>query len=139
MFNRRNMINGSLLAGFAAFAPGQQQSRSTSQSNDDPAVVKAISELNDTIQRGLDVSPELSRIREQQRIYLRANQKFPDFIEVGITVWESVYDWHVRHQQPLSVTRTAEGRYAMTIAFTTLLLRPDFVENYVGMGLDVAR
>jgi hypothetical protein len=138
MIDRRSVIHGSLFAGLAAFIPGQ--SRVTSQTNnDDPIVAKAVSDLNDTIQKGIAVSTELARIREQQRIFLRANQKFPDVIEIGINVWESVYDWHVRHQQPLSVTRTAEGRYAMTVGFTTLLLRPDFVENYVGVGMDVAR
>lgn len=135
MVNRRSVINGGLLAGFAAIVPGQQ-TRSAAQTDADSAVAKAIADLNGTIQRGMETSPELARIREQQRTFLKANQKFPDFIEVGINVWESVSDWHIRHQQPLSVTRTAEGRYAMTVGFTTLLLRPDFIENYVGLGMD---
>jgi hypothetical protein len=138
MIDRRSVINGGFLAGLAAFQPGQQ-SRSSSASVDDGLTAKALSDLTGTIQRGLDTSPELAHIREQQRVFLRANQKFPDFIEIGITVWESVYDWHVRHQQPLTVARTAEGRYAMTVAFTTLILRPDFVDNYVGTGMDVVR
>jgi len=132
---RRNVINGGLFAGLAALVPAQ--SRSTSQRTDDSDVAKAIADLKDTITQAIQTSPELSRIRDQQRIYLKANQKFPDFIEVGIAVWESIYDWHVRHQQPLAVTRTAEGRYAMTVTFTTLLLRPDFVENYLGTGFDL--
>ena len=76
-----------------------------------------------------NVSPELAHIREQQRVFLRANQKFPDFIEIGINVWESVYDWHVRHQQPLSISRNAEGRYTMMVALTTLVLRPDYIST----------
>ena len=136
MLNRRNVINGSLFAGLAAFAPGQQ-SRTTASSSDDSAVVaKAVSDLNGTLERFLETSPELARIREQQRVFLRANQKFPDFIEIGIGVWESVYDWHVRHQQPLVISFNAEGRYTMAVALTTLVLRPELATNYVGNGLD---
>jgi hypothetical protein len=80
--------------------------------------------------------PELARIRDQQRVFLKANQKYPDFIEVGIDVWENVVDWHIRHQQPLSVSRSSEGRYIMAVGFTTLILRPELSDNYVGPGMD---
>jgi hypothetical protein len=86
MIDRRHVINSGLFTGLAAFLPGQQSRSSSSSSSDDDAVAKAITGLNDTIQRGLDPSPELARIREQQRIFLKSNQKFPDFVEnyVGI-------------------------------------------------------
>ena len=51
-------------------------------------------------------------------------------------MWENVYDWHVRHQQPIAATRTADGRYVMTVMFTTLILRPDQVNGYIGYGFD---
>jgi hypothetical protein len=76
-------------------------------------------------------------VQKQQRIFLKANQKYPDFIEVGVAIWENVFDWHVRHQQPLSVSRNAEGRYTMAVAFSTLILRPEMAESYVGVGMDV--
>jgi hypothetical protein len=96
-----------------------------------------VNALTSIVERGLlDVSPELARIREQQRTFLKANQKFPDFIDVGIDVWENVYDWHVRHQQPVAITRTANGRYVMTVMFTTLILRPEQTNSYVGYGFD---
>jgi hypothetical protein len=134
--DRRSLLNGTLFSGLAAFAP-EQQSRSSSQDNrDDLAVAKAINDLNTTVQHAVQTSPELARIRDQQRVFLRANQKYPDFIEVGLGVWETVVDWHVRHRQPLSVSRSAEGRYIMAIGFTTLILRPDLSDNYVGPGMD---
>jgi hypothetical protein len=64
-------------------------------------------------------------------------QKYPDFIEVGIDVWDSVHDWHVRFQQPLNVTRVADGRYAMSFSFTTLILRPEMAGDYVGPPFDL--
>ena len=132
--NRRSLISGTLLSGLGLALPPAPQSGTGSQDN--AVVAKAIADLNTTIQHAVDTSPELARIREQQRIFLKANQKFPDFIEVGIGVWENVVDWHIRHQQPLSLSRSAEGRYIMAVAFTTLILRPELSENYVGIGMD---
>jgi hypothetical protein len=140
---RRNLVGGGLLAGAAALmaagaagAAAPAAAAAQRDPDDDELVARAIQELGDVVQRAQAVSPELARIREQQRIFLRANQKFPDYIDVGIGVWESVYDWHVRHQQPLTIARATGGRYVMTVMFTTLILRPEQDANYVGFGFD---
>jgi hypothetical protein len=134
--DRRHLVSGGLLAGLAgAFgfpAAGAQQR----PDEGDGRTAAAIDELRKVVDRGFQVSPELARIREQQRIFMRANQKFPDYIEVGIGVWESVYDWHVRHQRPVVVGRTIDGRYTMTVLETLLLLRPEQTESFVGFGFD---
>ena len=132
---RRNLVGGGMLAGAAALIGGAQRS-AAAQADDSGAVARAVENLRATLVRTLAVSPELDRIREQQRVFLKSNQKFPDFLEVGIDVWENVYDWHVRHQQPIAATRTADGRYVMTVMFTTLILRPDQVNGYIGYGFD---
>lgn len=135
---RRNLVGGGLLAGAAALlgeaAPAAAAQRD--RDGDAAAVARAIDDLTGAVQRAAAVSPELARIREQQRVFLKANQKYPDFIEVGIDVWESVYDWHVRHQQPIAISRSGDGRYVMVVMFTTLVLRPDQSNNYVGFGFD---
>ena len=113
------------------------QRASGSQQPDGEAVSAAIDDLRQTIDRTQQVSPELARIREQQRVFLRANQKFPDYIEIGIAIWEGVYDWHVRHQLPVNITRTTDGRYAMAVMLTTLVLRPEQPETYIGFGFDL--
>ena len=134
--DRRSLLNGTLLSGLAAFAPAQQARSNSPDNRDDLAVARAINDLNATVQHAAQTSPELARIRDQQRVFLKTNQKFPDYIEVGVTVWESVVDWHIRHQQPLSVSRSADGRYIMAVGFTTLILRPELSDNYVGPGMD---
>lgn len=138
MMERRNLVGGGLLAGAAALLGEGVPAAAAAQrgDNDVDAVVSAIDRLKDAVQQRLAVPPELRRIRDQQHTYLKSNQKFPDFIEVGIDIWESVHDWHVRHQQPISMTRAADGRYVMTVMFTTLILRPDQAGNYVGFAFD---
>lgn len=135
MIQRRKLVGGGLLAGAGALMPGAGVA--AAQQNDDNAtLVRAIDDFRQAVQQGFEVSPDLERIREQQRTFLKANQKFPDFLEVGVEVWEKVYDWHVRHQQPLAMTRAADGRYVMTVMFTALILRPEQQANYVGFGFD---
>jgi hypothetical protein len=136
--DRRHLVSGGLLAGlagafgFPSAAAGAPQRRDES----DERTAAAVDELRKVVDRGLQVSPELARIREQQRIFMRGNQKFPDYLEVGIGVWESVYDWHVRHQRPIVVGRTTDGRYTMPVMETLLILRPEQAETFVGFGFD---
>jgi hypothetical protein len=139
---RRDVI-GSGFAGvtglFASRAAPVSQ-RSDNNEND-TLVAGAIDQLRTAFERqfdACDLGPcrEIAAIRAQQRIFLRASQKYPDFIEVGLDVWERVYDFHLKHQQPLTAARLADGRYAMTFMFTTLLLRVDQAPEYVGFGFD---
>ena len=136
---RRQLVSGGLLAGLAgAFgfpAPAAAAPQRRDEAGDDRTAA-AVDELRQVFDRSLQVSPELARIREQQRIFMRANQKFPDYMEVGIGVWENVYDWHVRHQRPVTISRTTEGRYTMALMETLLLLRPEQAETFVGFGFD---
>ena len=75
-------------------------------------------------------------IRTKQIDWLKATNKFPDFIDVGVDVWMAAHDWHVRLQQPLVLGRDAVGRYTMTLEFTQLVLRPDVTADYVSVPYD---
>jgi hypothetical protein len=138
MIERRELVGGSLLAGAAAALLGDVPAAAAQRSPDDDGetIARALNALRDVVRQRTEVSPELTRIREQQHVFLKSNQKFPDFMEVGIEVWENVYDWHVRHQLPLTMTRSSDGRYIMTVMFTTLILRPDQGSTYIGFGFD---
>jgi hypothetical protein len=79
---------------------------------------------------------ELDAIRDVQKQFLRANAKFPDFIEVGSDLWFAVHDWHVRWQQPLTLGRDGLGRYTILLNATTVIMRTDSADNYLGQGYD---
>jgi hypothetical protein len=78
----------------------------------------------------------LIQLRGKQGDYLRAMNKFPDFIDVGFDVWMGVHDWHIRLQQPLVLGRDVAGRYTMMLGFTQLVLRPDYVANFISVPYD---
>jgi hypothetical protein len=75
-------------------------------------------------------------IRTRQNDYLRANAKFPDFIDVALDVWMNVYDWHIRLQQPLVLGRDVSGRYTLMLGFTALVLRQDAAPSFIGIPYD---
>jgi hypothetical protein len=75
-------------------------------------------------------------VRQRQVEYLKANTKFPDFIDVSADVWMAVYDWHVRMQQPIVLGRDPVGRYTMLLSFTQLVLRPDVTPNFISVPYD---
>lgn len=81
----------------------------------------------------------VSRLREQMIEFLRATNKWPDFIDVGYTVWFSLYDWHVRFGEAPNVVRLPDNRYALTFMFTSLVLRAEQTPSYIGMPYDKER
>ena len=82
---------------------------------------------------------QLSRTRRDPQAaegFPEEPRQFPDFIEVGIDVWESVMNWHVRTRQRAEVQRTADGRYSIAVFQTNLVLRYDVSNNYIGTPYD---
>jgi hypothetical protein len=81
-------------------------------------------------------SSGITRIRQQQRQFLKGNTKFPDFVEVGAGVWDELIDWHVTTQRPMNVTLRGDGRYGMPFFQTTVILRVDYLDDQVGVPFD---
>jgi hypothetical protein len=146
MVERREVMGGGLIAGMAALlTPAPAPAPAAAQGNDDgERIVRAVNDLEQSVRREFEILRAgpwrvVDLIREQQRNWLRATQKYPDFIEVGVAVWESLHEWHVRYQQPLNVARQTDGRYAMAFMFTTILLRPELQPEYVSLPYDTPR
>jgi hypothetical protein len=138
MVERRDVIGGGLAAGLVAAFGGPAGAQARRDPTEDVAELKvadAIDKLRQSIEHQHE-SAEVSQIRSQQRTFLKANQKFPDFIDVGIDVWERMEDWHVKTGQPLTIARTNDGRYGMTFLTTTLILQPQQVGTYISWGYD---
>lgn len=141
MIERRTVIGGAIATRVGALlAPAAPQS-SSSDRNDDK-IATAIDDLRRSLERQSDPtelgeSAYISRVRQAQRMHLAATQRYPAYLEVGMDVWEHVYDWHVKQRQPLDARRLPDGRYALAFMFTTLLLRPDQAGDFVGPPYDV--
>ena len=138
MVQRRDLVSGGIVAGLAALAAPPAQGAGGAG---DEQSATAINRLRETVERQFNEIYTgkwrgLLRVRQQQHAWLLSTRKYPDFIEIGLDVWDNVYDWHVAYQQPVNMTRLADGRYAMAFMFTTLLLRPDQSPDFVGYAFD---
>ena len=141
MVERRQLMGGGIVAGLTALMGESSANAAAAQSDDGQRISGSIDQLRRTFEGQFDQTYTtpwrgVSRIRQQQRTWIKSTMKFPDFIEIGIDVWENLYDWHVAHQQPVSMGRANDGRYTMTFMFTTLVLRPEQAPDYVGFPFD---
>jgi len=146
MMSRRTLLHGPAIGGLLAAmvppaeaeasAPAAPQ-RETEQAIQEGsrALAKAVQDLRDEIKRQDDFW-ELGALRDPIKMFLRTTGKFPDYIEVGIDVWQQVYDWHVRYQQPLTVGRNAEGRYTIMLMGTMVVMRVETALGFVGIPFD---
>jgi hypothetical protein len=136
MLSRRELITagvaGGLVSESGVAAAEQQIDRDAMRD-----VGKAISGVESAI-RNLDAVSDgaVGSIRRLMETYLRSNGKFPDFMEVGISIFFAMYDWHVKHQQQLVVVRQTDGKYYMQYMFTMLILRHDYDPGYLGTPYD---
>ncbi len=110
---RRAIVGGSLLAGLSTLmspAAVEAAAGAEAAAADLEGVSDSIDQLRRAVERQFanvytDKWQGVARIRQQQHTWMRSTQKYPDFIEVGLDVWDNIYDWHVVHQQPLNMTR----------------------------------
>jgi hypothetical protein len=136
MIDRRGLLTvGGLLGAMApagegkAFAEGQLSERTTQD------IVAALNSIKSTI-AAQQTFTEVAQVRTRQMDFLKAQGKFPDFMEVGTDIWTGVYDWHVRFQQPITLGRDGNGRYTIMLWFTTLIMRPEAAASLVGLPFD---
>lgn len=95
-----------------------------------------LSALSSSIDQGLRGNSMafggVGAVRTKIEEYARTGGKFPEYCDIGLAVFYDVYDWHVRHQQQINVTRMADQRMAIQFMFTQLILRWEQDRNYVG-------
>ena len=144
MISRRDVVTAGVLGsltGSAVTAEAAQGSQDDAQTR---AVLTRIQQELDTINSTLEASlrgPGLNagaigRIRDRLTIHLRSAGKFPDFMEIGTSLFYDVYDWHVRHAQQIQIVRMADQRFAIQFMFTQLIVRWEQDANYLGTPFD---
>jgi hypothetical protein len=145
MISRRELLTASVAGGFTSTA-GAAPASSAGAAQDNSADLRRISgEIN-----GLDstitkawlsnavVFGHAERVRNQFETFFRINQKFPDFIDVGLAVFLDLHDWHIKNRQPLQITRGPDSRYWMQFMFSTIILRGEHEPTYIGIPYDKA-
>ena len=138
MLARRRMLGTTLFGGFLGAAlPASPASEQNAQTSDRQMmeVVDALKEMKKSLD-GPQSFTEIAGIRQKQVDYLKATNKFPDFIDVGLDVWFAVHDWHIKHLQQMVLGRDGSGRYTITLMSTQLVMRPDLVPTFISAPYD---
>jgi hypothetical protein len=126
MLSRRDLLMSVPVA--SRLRPGDAPAES---SIDVSGIVSALQSL-----RHLTPSPEIKQIQALQRLHFKLTQKFPNYIDVGYTVWENLTMWHYENRIPLKMTRTVDGRMEMEFNFTTLVLKSDLQDTLMSTPYD---
>jgi hypothetical protein len=133
------MLGTTLFGGFLGAAiPASPASGQNAQTSDRQLmdIVNALKDIRNAIEVGQGPFTEIAGIRQKQVDYLKATNKFPDFIDVGLDVWFAVHDWHIKHLQQMVLGRDGSGRYTITLMSTQLVMRPDLVPTFISAPYD---
>jgi hypothetical protein len=144
MLERREIVGGGVLTALMALLlPKPAAAREQRGGGDDEArsIATAVDKLREAIEQqgnacNLGPCVAVAQIRQQLNTFIKANRKFPDYLDAGVDAWQAVYDWHVKNRQTVNATRLPEGRYGIAFMFTTVVLREDQTPNFVGWGYD---
>ena len=140
MMSRREVVTAGVLGTLATSADAGQSQSDSQLSANVKALEEKLNELKVTVEQGLRGNSmnhgNVGQVKSAIEKYAKTSGKFPEYCEVGLGVFHDVYDWHVRHQQQIQITRIAEQRMAIQFMFTQLILRWENVETYVGTPYD---
>jgi len=143
MVTRREVVTGGVLGTLAAGGVAEAAAQSGQDAVALQAGLSAINRSLDDLKSSLDESlmPNLSQglisdVRAAFNIHLKTTGRFPEFLDVGTAVFYAVYDWHVKHMQPIQIIRVSENRMAIQFMFTQLVLRWENVDRYIGTPYD---
>ncbi len=137
MLSRRELLNGVALGG----APGLLGVEAGQDSQSLHEVTRVLVSIRDELEAGrttcaASICQEVAQLRRHQRTFLKSSRKFPNFIEVGIDVWERVHDWQLETRQAVGIARQPDGLYTLAFGPTTLLLKPDAADDFIGYPYD---
>lgn len=146
MISRREVVTAGVLGTLSTAAP-QAAASAAAQGADAQAVASGLAnlktqleELNRHVNAGLVASSmsigRVGQVKDRLEGYLRTSGRFPEFCDIGTSVFFDIYEWHVKHQQQIQITRLADQRLMIQFMFTQLILRWENDINYISAPYD---
>ena len=135
MLSRRELIAAGAAMGHSRAGDASAAQRG---SDNDAAVVAELRSIRDVLAalQNKVATPTVNQIRERQRGFFRLNQRFPEYIDVGIRVWERMQDWHIENDRVLNIQRAGDGRWQMDFIQSVLVLKHELPENEIGQAYE---
>jgi len=143
MISRREVVTGGVLGtlatgGSAAAAELQQEVQALRAGFD--SLASTLNDIKTSLDEGLRGNSMnyagVGAVKTKIEQYTKVTGRFPDYCDIGLSVFYDVYGWHVRHAQQINVSRIGEQRMALQFMFTQLVLRIENDANYIGTPYD---
>ena len=139
MISRREVVTAGMLGSLATSGAGEAAAQSTDAMAVREAlnrVVESLDEIKASMDAGLRGNTmtygSLGVIKGKLETWVRTTGRFPEYWDVGISVWLEIYDWHIRQKQEIKISRIAEQRSAIQWLFTQYVLRWENEPGYIG-------
>jgi hypothetical protein len=141
MMNRRDMLAAGLLGGLAPSGEGEVQNTGEVILRDGLKTLDdSVDNFRNTVDSGLRGNSMnfggVGAVKGEMQKWLKVTGRFPEYCDIGVAVFFDVYDWHVRQQQQIQISRLADQRMTIQFMFTQLVLRWENSETYVGTPYD---
>jgi len=141
MMNRRDMLAAGLLGSLAPEGGAGAQDQGELILRDGlKNLDTSLDEFKNTVEGGLRGNSMnaggVGLVKNELMRYLKQSGKFPEYCDIGTSIFFDVYDWHVRMQQQIQISRMADQRMAIQFMFTQLILRWENAETYVSSAYD---
>ena len=137
MLSRRELLSGAALGGTPTLMGVEAGQDGQSMQE----VARVLEDIRDELEAArttcsVAICRPVAELRRHQRVFLKSSLKFPNLIEVGIDVRERVQDWQLETRQTVGIGRQPDGVYTLVFGPTTLLLRPDAADDFIGYPYD---
>jgi len=137
MLSRRELLSGAALGG----PPTLMGVEAGQDGQSMQEVARVLEDIRDELEAArttcsVAICRPVAELRRHQRVFLKSSLKFPNLIEVGIDVRERVQDWQLETRQTVGIGRQPDGVYTLVFGPTTLLLRPDAADDFIGYPYD---
>jgi hypothetical protein len=138
MISRREVVTAGMLGTLATGKAGEAAAQSDGQvvAAALNRVVESLDEIKASMDAGLRGNTmsygSLGVIKGKLETWVKTTGKFPEYWDVGISVFLEIYDWHIRQKQEIKISRIADQRMAIQWMFTQYVLRYENEPNYIG-------
>lgn len=144
MISRREVVTAGVLG---TLSSGASASPAEAVQQDGPVIRAGLTEIKtqledlaEEVQAGLISSSldigRVGQVKSRIETYLKTSGKFPEFMDIGTSVFFDIYAWHVKQQQQINITRLGEQRMMIPFIFTQLILRWEQDSNYISAPYD---
>ena len=140
MISRREVITASVFGSMAAGPVDAAEVQGQAETQAIKELSKTLDDKFDALLNSIDqglrgnsmLFGNVGSVKTRIENYTKTSGRFPEYCDIGLSVFYDIYDWHVRHQQAISISRVTEQRVAIQFMFTHLVVRPENDLNYIG-------